>query len=417
MSKRKRGVSIGQYDIFQNTLVESDFKNLKALGVDHVKMIAFAGHLVDESWNWKTSPRSGELVVNTWLRYITWASDAGLTVTPDIALYGEGVGSWLNNVSFWSQDNYQPFTELWGKLVDLFDSISGVVSYHILHVPGHKGKGVESDWYDIITPSCIEMIRSKSNKTISWMPFLMGWKDYEGYPCHTGYYATAELLPYSNIDYCFNHYADKGPTDSLTGGVTHECRQYDYNINPLLWHLKPAIDFKERTGVRMTCGEFGIDIIECGSYPPDPSRLGWVNDMLTLFQLYDFDWVYWNLAIPEGFGGDSFSIMNYDHTFRTELVNLLVSYTPPISPRVSTRIIIDTLGVTTCSMIGYQLGGTTGAGLGAGVGLALGEIFGRILAPPVETVCSGCEGRFKVSSYNTQVWCPYCGKEQMVGRG
>ncbi len=338
-----RGVNIGPWDIFQNTLTQQDFLNLKALGIEYVKINCHLGNLVQDDgqggWTWKTSYKSGESVIDTWTRYIQWASDAGLKVTPDISLYGEGISPWLNQSTFWDPAVYPLFASLWATLAETFKSIRNIVSFHILHVPGHAGTGNAQDWHQIITPTTIEAIRGVTNKRISWMPWLFGWGDVDGVKNHTGWYATGQPLPYPNIEYGFNHYANV-ISSGLTDLVSSRCEPYDGDITPLLWHLQPAIDFKNKFKVPMGCWEFGLRIDGCGGWPlQEPSRLLWIKDMLNLFQQNGFDWAYWNLAIPQGYGGTDWSIMNYDHTFRTELVNLLSEYAPtPISQQLKALI-------------------------------------------------------------------------------
>lgn len=318
-----RGVSTTNWDVFQNTLTEQDFINLKSLGFNTIKMLCPVGSLVTESWDWRTSYKSGEPTIDTWTRYITWAGKAGLKVIPDLNLYSVGVSSFLNQNTFWDAANYPHFANLWKVLAQKFDNIPGVEAYHILHVPGHQESGNQYEYDNIIVPEVIEAIRSVSSKKISYMPFGLGGAYIDGQYNSTGYYAKAKPLPYPNIIYCFNHYLSGYGQDY---GVTHRCLSFNGDIEPILEHLEPAIAFKQKHNVEMLCGEWGLKIEECGGLPIEPSRLAFIEAQLKLFQQYGFSWVYWCFGAPVGFGGTGWSINNPDLTFRTELTDLLTKY-------------------------------------------------------------------------------------------
>lgn len=307
-----RGASVNAWTVYQEKLDKRDLQKIADYGIEYLKILFNLGHLVDKDFNIK------EDELEKWFKTIEWAMLNDIKVTPDIALYGEKVNPHLNQKTFWLYpDIGDHMAELWGDLTIEFDSLDNIVGYHLLHVPGHKGSGDPDLWYGDITPKCIESIRNYSSKAISWMPFKMGWGDYEGIKNHTGYYDTATPLRDNNVVYTFNHYASK--KTGWTGEVTHGKKPYGFDKDPLLWHLEPAINFKEKYQVPMMCCEWGIKEPMTHS----ATRLHWIKDMRNLFHEHDFDYAYWDLSLQSGFGGSIWSIMNPNKTWRNQIANLL----------------------------------------------------------------------------------------------
>lgn len=314
------GVSTGPWDVWQDTFREKDFQDLKALGVNYIKSTCHLGNLVNDAYELRTAP-NGETCLNNWIKQIQFMTNAGILVTPDVSLSSGGP---QNEDTFWD-GSYGDFVNLWKVLTEIFKEIPGIASLHILHVPGHKGTGTRADW-EIITDLTIPAIRKIwPTVKISWMPYLMGWKDYEGYQCHTGYYADAEPLPFANIEYCFNHYASQ--LGGVTAKVAYSKEDYTGDIEPLRWHMEPAINFKQKYGVPMMCAEWGLKDPDFNT----ENRIGWVRDMMALFSGYGFDQAYWNLAIPSGYGGDLFSILRDDRTWRTYIIDQIRSTSAGLS--------------------------------------------------------------------------------------
>jgi len=308
-----RGVSTGPWDVLQNTFRERDFIDLANHGIRYVKSTCHLGNLVHGADYTKKIAPNGETCLSNWINQILALTELGIMVTPDISLSGSGT---LNNSSFWT-GSYADFIDLWGELATTFKQMKNIASLHPLHVPGHKGTGSKADW-DLITDLVIKKIRGIwPTVKISWMPFGMGWADFEGYLNHTGYYSTAEPLPFSNIIYNFNHYASEH--HGTTGKVTHQKEAYRGNIEDLKHHLQPAINFKEKYGVEMQCSEWGLKDPEYDWI----NRKDWIRDMIMLFNSNGFNWAYWNMAIPSGYGGDWWSILRDDHTWRLDLVKIL----------------------------------------------------------------------------------------------
>jgi endoglucanase len=54
-------------------------------------------------------------------------------------------------------------------------------------------------------------------------------------------------------------------------------------------HLAPVIRFRQRTGARVACNEFGIYV----GGPDRASQLAWIGDMLDLFREHGIGWSYW----------------------------------------------------------------------------------------------------------------------------
>jgi endoglucanase len=53
--------------------------------------------------------------------------------------------------------------------------------------------------------------------------------------------------------------------------------------------LQPALEFRERTGKSLYCGEFGVI-----DQAPMSTRVNWIHDMLSLFQAFDIGWALWS---------------------------------------------------------------------------------------------------------------------------
>lgn len=53
--------------------------------------------------------------------------------------------------------------------------------------------------------------------------------------------------------------------------------------------LQPALDFMEKTGKTLYCGEFGV--IDCA---PMATRINWTRDMLSLFSEHGIGWAVWS---------------------------------------------------------------------------------------------------------------------------
>ena len=59
--------------------------------------------------------------------------------------------------------------------------------------------------------------------------------------------------------------------------------------------LKPALEFRERTGRPLYCGEFGVI-----AHAPIESQKRWARDTVDLLEQYDIGWANWDYK--GGFG-------------------------------------------------------------------------------------------------------------------
>lgn len=279
---------------FRDTFIrEHDFKCIKEWGANCVR-IPFNYRLVE----YENRPFSlNEEGLGYLDRAVEWCERNSIYCILDMhAAPGAQNPDWHSDCSgkpelFTDQFNQDRFLRLWHFLAGRYKDSSAVAGYDVLNEPivGLMQEGLVRDLYLRVTKE----IRDVDTKHIlffegtDWaqrIAFLgRPWDANSVYSIHT----------YLPTDFTFN----------FVPGLTYPVKAYGVTWN------KPALDllarqyrrFMDRHKVPIYVGEFGIQY-RGGHY----NELGWVKDMLYLFDKYNIHWTYWtyktvaNSIFPDG---------------------------------------------------------------------------------------------------------------------
>ncbi|MDR2334523.1 MAG: glycoside hydrolase family 5 protein [Burkholderiaceae bacterium] len=247
--------------------------------------------------------------LDQWSKLIPWALSRNIHIvlTMDLSIGWPIQRTWPDdNRSFWKDvSSRDECIQAWKTLTTYFKGQAGVI-FDILNEPhgvlstdvdGNHAipKMVLNEWY----PKVVDAIRAIDPQR--WIMLEPVWGDPDNFD---------SLKPVSreNILYSFHFYSPHEFTYQGTGewlnslGVSYPgmardsawTPQFMWNYGRLITKLLNAAAFSEKHDARIVVGEVG-----CGRDSLGESRTRWVNDALSLFEDFGFNWLFFRF---EGWG-------------------------------------------------------------------------------------------------------------------
>ncbi len=308
----KRGVNVShwlsQTDIRgrerKKYVTEADFKQIKELGFDHVRLP------IDEEQFWREDGKQERAAFKLLDKAIKWSMKHDLKVVVDLHVLRSHHFNVAESRTLWEEDSAQlQFISFWK---DLSAKLSKYPTDMLAYEPMNEAVSDNpEDWNKLINWVISEIRKLEPNRTI-----IMGsnnWQQSWTFPdlsvpendkniilsfhIYTPMPLTHWKAPWVNF------YQYDGPvqypgtildTTDLVGydqqtidGISHYIKDYDRSVleNEIMIAVKRA----KELGLPLYCGEFG-----CFPTTAMDMRQLWYQDMISIFNAHDIAWAHWN---------------------------------------------------------------------------------------------------------------------------
>lgn len=226
--------------------------------------------------------------------------------------------------------------EFWAGVVGAFRDHPAVVGYDLLNEPNYSGRHPAIDspdiWHEIVT-KLIKLIRGKDQST--WI-ILMPWP----WGLARGF-DQMRFSPDPHLLYSFHFYSPHSYTHQGVGSASVPRGAYVYpgimpefpSDLPIKWDraalrkaIAPAIAFRDRYGVRIIVGEFGV-------VRWAPGKEAYLADLVSILEDEEFDWAFhsyaswngWNPTLPPEAPSEAPPAVQLDGGFHGENHKLLLA--------------------------------------------------------------------------------------------
>ncbi len=284
---------------------EADFKELKALGFDHIRLPVAEINIYDEKGNPKAE------VMKLIHRTIEWCRDADMRMILDCHQTRDHDFSKYSSIVLFNDPNALfRFIDLWSRLSDEFGKYPNtLLAYELLNEPNAKEN---QSWNNIALP-LIKAIRkkeperiillgsNKANRVSTFTDLRVPKKDPNIILSFHFYYPY--LLTHFNSDSYKSLKVIKGPLiypgqivpDSIITTLDDNAKKVVekhngiFNKDVLYQMLQPVIQKAKDNGLRLHCGEFGVNF----QYPDRPLLTRYIEDVVAIFKEHDIAYTVW----------------------------------------------------------------------------------------------------------------------------
>ncbi|MFT4092448.1 MAG: cellulase family glycosylhydrolase [Niabella sp.] len=310
----KKGMNISAW-LSQNTFTsdaeraayftEADLKQLKALGFDHVRLPVAEINIYDENGNPKTE------AIKLIHRTIEWCRAADMRIILDCHQTRDHDFSRYSSIVLFSDPNALPrFIDLWNRLSHEFGKYPDtLLAYELLNEPNAKEN---QSWNNIALP-LIKSIRerepervillgsNKANRVTTFGDLKVPKNDPNIILSFHFYYPY--LITHFNSDAYKSLKVIKGPltypgkivADSIAKNLDEASQKVlekhngVFNRQVLYEMIAPAIKKARDTGLRLHCGEFGVNF----QYPDRALLTRYMEDIVSIFKENDIPYTVW----------------------------------------------------------------------------------------------------------------------------
>lgn len=191
---------------------------------------------------------------------------------------------------------YRELTKLWQYVAQKFGRNKKLLGYDLLNEPVEK-RG-QRNWRRVILPKLIEAIR-KVDKNTYLIIEPAPWGSYKAF-------RNFKPVEYRKVVYSFHFYTPHNYTHQGIGkrprGLKYPGYLRHFNTSPIRYwdrkqlekQLDDAIEFQNKYKVRMLVGEFGV-------VRWAPGGVQWLEDAISIFEKYGWDWCYHSYGGWNGF--------------------------------------------------------------------------------------------------------------------
>ncbi|MFP4547138.1 MAG: glycoside hydrolase family 5 protein [Fidelibacterota bacterium] len=310
--KIKRGVNVSHWLSQTNIrgkerekyVTEDDFKQIKAMGFDHVRLP------VDEEQFWTENGQREKDAFKLLDKAIKWCLKYDLKVIVDLHTLRSHHFNIPDSRTLWEEEGAQKdFINFWRQLSEKLKKYpNNMVAYEMMNEAVSDNP---EDWNKLINWAISEVRKLEPERTIvmgsvNWqqagtfpdlcvpegdkniilsfhsytpLPFThwkapwTGWADYDGSVQYPG-----EVVPVENLsDY------DQETVAAMKNFFGR------YNKESFVNEFKPAIEKAKELGLPLYCGEFG-----CFPTTSMKMRQQWYHDIIEVFNENGIAWAHWN---------------------------------------------------------------------------------------------------------------------------
>lgn len=228
-------------------------------------------------------------------RFIGWCEKHSLGAILDLhnvvgRRKGEDTRIWIHYHGSPDPKLFQDrFVTLWREIARRFAGRSGVLAYELLNEPNPPHDDFEV--WNTLAARAIAAIREVDAAT----PIIVNSIGY----ANPGKFRGLKAMADANVVYSFHSYQpsafmkQKRPWDFSVDGETHYYPGWIqgryWNREQLRGAIQPAVEFGEKHGVELFCGEFG-----CVSDCPPMTDMIYLMDQITLFHELGIGWTMFN---------------------------------------------------------------------------------------------------------------------------
>ncbi len=279
---------------FNTFIQESDIARIASWGMDHIRLPVDYPVLEETLPNHKHKVSGFEYLD----RCLNWCQKYNLNLLIDLhKAPGYAFGDWEKASLFSNPEHRQRFLQVWAALADHYRGVESI-GFELLNeirLPD------STPWNQLIKETIIIIHEIDPKRMI-----ILGGNYYNS-PDQLQH---LDLYENHRILYTFHYYFPMVVTHQRAYWVPlleHISQEVGYpgcypEINAfgeewigksmdqalLKSFLQPALEFKERTGKKIYCGEFGVI-----DQAPMVTRINWTKDMVALFTQYDIGWALW----------------------------------------------------------------------------------------------------------------------------
>ncbi|MGC4233522.1 MAG: glycoside hydrolase family 5 protein [Niabella sp.] len=284
---------------------EADFKELKALGFDHIRLPVAEINIYDENGNPKAE------VMKLIHRTIEWCRDADMHIILDCHQTRDHDFSKYSSIVLFNDPNSLPrFIDLWSRLSDEFGKYPNtLLAYELLNEPNAKEN---QSWNNIALPLIKEIRKkeperiillgsNKANRVSTFTDLRVPKKDPNIILSFHFYYPY--LLTHFNSDSYKSLKVIKGPLiypgqivpDSVVATLDDNAKKVLENHNGvfnkevLYQMIQPVIQKAKDSDLRLHCGEFGVNF----QYPDQPMLTRYIEDLVSIFKEHGIAYTVW----------------------------------------------------------------------------------------------------------------------------
>ena len=215
---------------------------------------------------------------------------SGVKVCLDLHTAPGGFSKNNHNRIFEEKDFTEAYIETWRRLASRYKGEETVWAYDILNEPV-EGCGEEGEyhisWHDLAEKTAIVIREIDSETPIIFEP--SAWANPSGF---------SDLVPLNlpNVIYSVHMYIPHAFTHQGVTSVVKEDNPVSYpgEINGVYWNkeklretLAPVLVFQKKFDVPVFVGEFSAI-----RWAPDNSAYNYLNDVISIFEEYGWDWTY-----------------------------------------------------------------------------------------------------------------------------
>jgi len=299
----------------ETRVVFDDFARMASYGADHVRLpVDF--ELIESPEPPHPLLESGLIYVD---RAVAWARRAGLCLSLDLHKAPGMSFNTPDENEIWTRPDLQErFAAIWRGLAERYHGAEfDHVAFELLNEPTASGP---QDWNRLartgleavrsVDAERTVLITSNSWGSVSMLPELEDFGDahviytFHDYEPFIFTHQKASWVKHLvlldlEVDYPtvlpdLSEAAAAMPTEEMREQTLHYSGA-TLDKGRIEQHLKPALEFRERTGRPLYCGEFGVI-----RNAPIESQQRWLRDTVDLFEKHDIGWANWDYK--GGFG-------------------------------------------------------------------------------------------------------------------
>ncbi len=335
-----RGINLSNWFQESNTrqiqfskYTKTDFKNIKLLGCDVIRLPINLHGMTNGSPNYTVDPLLFEFLDQA----VDWAEELGLHIILDNHSFDPAVST--------SPSVFSILVPVWKQVAEHMKHRSSLVYYEILNEP----HGINDILWNAIQKNVIDSIRTVDNfHTIIIGP--AGWNGFNNlnqmpiyadtnliYTFHFydpfifthqgASWSDPSLVPLAGVPFPYNAATMPVLPQSLVGTyIQNEFNNYSSSgtaasVKNL---IDIAVNFRNSRNVRIFCGEFGVYI----SNSNNQDRVNWYELMRKYFEEKGIAWTTWDYQ--GGFGlFEKYTDEFFDYDLNIPLVNALGLNAPP----------------------------------------------------------------------------------------
>jgi endoglucanase len=324
---------------------KDDFKNIKSLGCDVIRLPINLHSMIIDSIEYKLDPLFLFFLDST----LDWAEDLNMHIILDNHTFNPFI-----NTSVTVEKVLIP---VWKQLAEHCKERSKLIYYEILNEP----HGINDTSWNRIQQNTVREIRKiDSVHTIIVGP--AGWNSYNNLKYMPEYsdtnllytfhfydpfifthqgatWTTPSMLELANIPFPYDAARMPNLPSSLKESWVEDQYNY-YSTIGTVYQVKElidiAVDFKTSRNVKIFCGEFGVYQPNCNN----EDRSFWYNEVVKYFEEKEIPWTSWDYQGEFGlFNKNSYELFNYDLN-----VSLLSALGFNIPPQSEYKLLPDSTG-------------------------------------------------------------------------